>query len=67
MVLKVGTDILPQIISLDRLGHILWLEFLCSTATAYAGERDEDKQDYESRRHKGYCFSFFFLELTFLF
>ena len=30
--------------------------FVCSTTTAYAGEGDEDKQDYEFRRHKG-CFA----------
>ena len=32
------------------------LYFVCSMATAYTGERDEDKQDYESRRHKS-CFA----------
>ena len=32
------------------------LYFVCSTTTTYAGEGDEDKQDYESRRHKG-CFA----------
>ena len=32
------------------------LYFVCSTGTVYAGERDRDKQDYESRQHKG-CFA----------
>ena len=32
------------------------LYFVCSTGTVYAGERDGDKQDYESLRHKG-CFA----------
>ena len=33
------------------------LYFVCSTATAYADERDEDKQDYESQRHIKGCFA----------
>ena len=32
------------------------LYFVCSTDTVYAGEKDGDKQDYESLRHKG-CFA----------
>ena len=38
------------------LATLYGLYFVCSTATAYGGERDEDKQDYEPRRHKG-CFA----------
>ena len=32
------------------------LYFVCSTNTAYAGDRDEEKPNCESRRHKG-CFA----------
>ena len=33
MFIKLRTDKLPQIISLDLLTHILWFVFVCSTAT----------------------------------
>ena len=51
-----------ELINFSKLSRLIVLAtfcglyFVCSTTTTYAGEGDEDKQDYESRRHKG-CFA----------